>query len=123
VLHHVTAERPLELEWFAAESDVVETPGLRAECRGIAGFVGRDRVERMDYRAPASITGSPALARAGIGSMPIGTQRAIVDPAVRYRGDHLFAITAQHRGGHGGRSQPHQDHMIHAGAIEGIPER
>ena len=82
VLHHVGAERTLELEWLALERDVVEAPGFRRQRRRITD-AALDRVECMRHRAPAGVARRPALARAGIRRVAIRAQGAVVDPAMR----------------------------------------
>ena len=83
VLHHVAAERPLELERLALERDVVEAPGLRRSTPTDSRRTPFDRVQRVRHRTAAGIAGRPALARAGVRRVAIGAQRAVVDPAVR----------------------------------------
>src|SRR3546814_8674348 len=109
VLHHVAAERTLELERLAAEGDVVEAPGRRAQRARVADDLLVHRVQRMGDGAATGIAGGPALARAGIGRVAVGAQHAVVDPAVRDRGGDLFLAAAQHRGGD--RSEEHTSEL------------
>src|SRR5690606_35676111 len=62
VLHDVAAERALELERLAAERDILEAPGPRAERGRITDYLPIDRVDRVGHRAAARIAGRPALA-------------------------------------------------------------
>src|SRR3546814_4385340 len=62
VLHHIAAERALELELLATESDVVEAPGLDRQRARVADHLLVDGVDRVDHRAAAGIARGPALA-------------------------------------------------------------
>src|SRR5215469_4333167 len=87
VLHHVAAVRPLELELLATEADVVETPRLRCEHTRITHLAGL-RDEREANSTRGGVSGSPTLARSGIGRVAIGTQRLTIHPGERNRVEH-----------------------------------
>src|SRR6267142_6191955 len=71
VLHHVAAERALELELLALEEHVVEAPGLGSERRRVTHFAGLGD-EREPYRPRSSVARGPAFARAGVRRMAVG---------------------------------------------------
>ena len=122
VFHHVAAERLRERERLALEQHVLETPGLRGQRRGIS-HLALEREQRVAHGAAGRIAGRPALARAGVGRVAIGAQRAAVDPRVRQRVDDLLERAAEHRGGDRGRGDAHQQHVIEAHAVEAVLER
>ncbi len=61
VLHHVRAERALELERFALEEHVVEAPRLCGEHRREARLALLDEVGKVDGTR-ARVAGCPGLA-------------------------------------------------------------
>jgi len=122
VLHHIAAERALERERPAAEGDIIETPGRCAERARIAG-TAVDRVERVSDGPATGVTGRPGFARPGIGRVPVGAQRPVVDPTVRNGVDDLLPAATQHPRGHGGRSQAHQNDVVQPDLVETVRER
>ena len=68
----------------------------------------------MPHGAAGRVARRPALARAGIGRVPIGAQRAAVDPGIRHGIDDLIAGAAQHRRDHRRGGDAHQQHVIEA---------
>ena len=79
VLHHIGAERALELELLSLEKHVVEAPRLCGEYRGEARFALLDEVGEVDG-ARARVAGRPGLARARVGCVAVGAERLAVHP-------------------------------------------
>ena len=77
----------------------------------------------MAHRAAGGIARRPALARAGVGGVPIGAQRAAVDPGVGNRVHDLLKAGAEHARHHCGRGDAHQQHVIESHAVEAVLER
>src|SRR2546428_8421410 len=98
VLHHVAAERALELERLALEEHVVEAPGLGGERRRVTHLPGPGD-EREPYRARSGIARGPALARAGVRRVAVDAQRLAGEPGLRHRGRHLLLSAAEPGGG------------------------
>ena len=122
VLHDVAAEGLRQQQRLALEEHVLETPGLGAERRRVAHLAG-ERDEREAYRAAGGIARRPALARAGVGRVPIGAQRPAVDPGVGDRVHHLLERAREHAGDDGRGGDAHQQHVIEAHAVEAVLER
>ncbi len=122
VLHDVAAERLRERHGLALEQDVLETPGLRRQRGGVAHLASQ-REQREPHRAAGRIAGRPALARSGVRRVPVGAQRAAVDPRVRHGIDDLFARPAEHRRDDRGRGYAHQEHVVEPDAVEAVLER
>ena len=122
VLHHVAAVGALELERAALEEHVVEAPGLGGEHRGIAHLAGA-RDEREAHGTAGGVARRPALARAGVGRMPVGAKRLAVDPGERDRVDHLLAREPQHAGDHRRGGDLHQHHVVQAHLVEAVLQR
>jgi hypothetical protein len=79
VLHHVRAERALELERLALEEHVVEAPRLCGEHRGKARLALLDEVGEVDG-ARARVACRPGFARASVGRVAVGAERLAVHP-------------------------------------------
>src|SRR3954471_19260222 len=77
----------------------------------------------MTNRTTGRVTRSPALARASVRRMTIGTQRSAVDPCIRYGIDDLITRAAEHRSRNGSRSNAHEQHVIEADPIEAVLQR
>ncbi len=122
VLHHVAAIRALEFERAALEGDVVEAPGLCSKHGGVAHFAGL-RHQRKAHGAAGGVARGPALARAGIGRVPIGAQALAIDPGKRERIDGLLAGEAEQLAHHGGGRDLDQNHVIEADFVEGVLQR
>src|SRR6185437_14634348 len=82
VLHLVAAVGPLEFEFLASETDVIEAPRLCGEHAGVA-HLARLRNEREANRARGRIARSPTLARTRVRGMAIRAQRLTIDPGER----------------------------------------
>src|SRR5256885_15082925 len=91
VLHHLAAERALELDPLALEENVVEAPGPGGERRRVTPLPGPGD-EREPYRPRSSIARGPALARAGVRRVAVGAQRLAVDPGLRQRVDRKSVV-------------------------------
>src|SRR5690606_20204862 len=100
VLDHVAAEAALELEGLALHGHVVEAPSPGGQGTGVAD-AALHGVQGVDHGPAAGVAGGPALARAGLGRVPVGAQGAAVQPAVADGVDDLFLVAAQHVGGDG----------------------
>src|SRR5216110_2323335 len=122
VLHDVAAEGLRQRERPALEEHVVEAPGLRRQ-RGRVAHLPVERHERMAHPTAGGIARRPALARAGVGGMPIGAQRAAVDPGVGQRVHDLIEAGAEHARDHRRRGDAHQQHMIESHAVEAVLQR
>src|SRR5262249_61775836 len=73
VLHHVGSVGPLKLERLAAETDVIEAPGLGGQRRGAAHLAGLcDECEA--HRAAGRIASRPALARARVRRVAVSAE-------------------------------------------------
>ena len=80
-------------------------------------------MERQPDAAAGGVAGRPALARARVGGVAVGAQRAAVDPGVGQGIDHVLAASAEHRGRNRGRGDAHQQHVIEPDAIEAVLQR
>jgi hypothetical protein len=89
VLHHVRAERALELERLALEEHIVEAPRLCSEHRGKARLALLDEVGEVDG-ARARVTCRPGFARASVGRVAVGAERLAVHPRLGDGVDSLF---------------------------------
>jgi hypothetical protein len=121
VLHHVAAVWPLEAERLTLEERVVEAPCAGGQCRRVA-HLARARDEREAHAARSGVTCGPALARAGVGRVPVRAQALAVDPRVGQRVDDLVLRQPEHvrddgRGGH-----LHQHDVVEADPIEAVLE-
>jgi hypothetical protein len=63
---------------------IVEAPSLGSQDGWHANLAFLDKESNVD-RARAGVASCPRFAWAGVGRMPIGTQRLSVGPSVRYR--------------------------------------
>ncbi len=122
VFHDVAAIAALELERPAPEQHVVVAPGPRAERRRVA-HLARHRDQREAHRAARRVAGSPALARARVRRVPVGAQRAAVDPGMRQRVQDLFAVPAQHACHDRRRCDPDEQHVVEADPVVAVLER
>ncbi len=77
----------------------------------------------MAHPTAGGIARRPALARAGVGGVPVGAQRAAVDPGVGNRVHDLPGAGAEHARHHCGRGDAHQQHVIESHAVEAVLER
>jgi hypothetical protein len=107
VLHHIAAERACQFHGLAAEGDILEAPGFRAQCRWVA-HLARQRDEREPDGAAGGVAGRPGFSRAGVGRVAIGSQRGTVEPRVRERVDDLFARAAEESGCDGSGGNAHK---------------
>ena len=119
VLHHVTAQLTLQHHFPATEQHILKTPIPGRGRRRVADFA-LEREQGKLHGAPAGIPGRPALARAGIGRMPISSQGTSIDPGLAERVDHIVAAAAEHARDHRRGSHAHQQHMIKSDPVEGI---
>ena len=79
ILHHVRAERALELERLALKKHVVKAPRLCGEDRWEARLALLDEVGEVDG-ARACVPSCPGLARARVGRVAVGAERLAVHP-------------------------------------------
>ena len=77
----------------------------------------------MAHAAARRVARRPALAGAGIGRVPVGAERAAVDPGVGDGIHHLLERAAEHCAGDRGRRDANEDHVVEADAVVRVLER
>jgi hypothetical protein len=112
----------LELELVSAEQDIIETPGLGSEGSRVAHLSLLDQEGEVDG-AHASVTSSPRLARAGVGSMAVRAQALAVDECMADNVDGLVAGKAEKLGDDGSGGDLDEDDVVETDAVERVLER
>lgn len=121
VLHDVRAVGALELERLALKENIVEAPGLGGQDGGETLLTLLDEEGEVDG-ARAGVTGSPGLARAGVGRVAVGTEGLAVNPRLRDRIDGLLPVEAKELGDDGGRGDLDEDNVIETDAVVRVEE-
>ena len=76
----------------------------------------------MTHGSARGIASSPALARAGVRGVSIGTQRATIDPSIGDGVDDLLTGASQHRRYDGSGGNAYQDDVIQSHTVEAVLE-
>ncbi len=121
VLHDVRAVRALELELLALEENVVETPGLGGQDRVVTLLTLLDEESEVDGTR-TSVTGSPRLTRASVGSVTVSTERLAVNESLGDNVDSLVAGVAEQLGDNGSRGDLDEDNVVKTNTVEGVLE-
>ena len=119
ILHHVAAEGSTQPHVTAAKQAVLKAPRRRGEC-GRRSALARECHQREPHRAAGCITRSPALARAGVRSMAVRSQRASIEKCLTDGRDDLISRSTEHPHRDGGRCHADQDDVVDADSIEGV---
>ncbi|MNC17041.1 hypothetical protein D3C75_649060 [compost metagenome] len=122
VFHHVAAERAAEGKRLAMHRYRLEAPGRCTEHAGVAHLAGGGH-QRQAHATAGRVTGCPALARAGVGRMPVGAQRLPIHPGQRHRIEHALAVQPEHLRDDGGGGHLDQQHVVQADPVEGVLQR
>ncbi|MNS52769.1 hypothetical protein D3C72_854950 [compost metagenome] len=122
VFHHVAAERAAEGQRLAMHRYRLEAPGRCTEHAGVAHLAGGGH-QRQAHATAGRVTGCPALARAGVGRMPVGAQRLPIHPGQRHRIEHALAVQPEHLRDDGGGGHLDQQHVVQADPVEGVLQR
>ena len=99
-----------------------KAPGRRAEHAGVA-HLATGRHQRQAHATAGRIASCPALARAGVGCVPVGAQGLTIDPGQRQRIEHALAIQAEQLRNHSGGGHFDQHHVVQPDPVEGILQR
>ena len=122
IFHHIRAERAREFDGLAAKEHVAEAPLGRGERGGIT-HLAFDGHEGVLDGAGGGVAGGPGFARAGVGRVAIGAQRAAVEPGVGDGVDDLLARAAEQLRGDGGGGDADEQDVIEADAVEAVFQR
>ena len=117
VLHNVAAISSLELKRLTAKVDVLEAPGGSRMDSGQALLTLHD-LQHEVYSCLTSITGSPGLARHGVGRVPVGSHRLAIDEGLRDSITCLRLTESHHLGHDGSRGKLNQDNVVQADLVE-----
>lgn len=119
ILHHVAAVWALELEFLAAEVDVVETPDWSGENGGDTTLTAEDLQAHVDS-ALAGITGGPRLTGHGVGSVTVGAEGLAVDPGLGDGSLGLLWVQTEHLGDDSGGGDLDVDDVVQTDLVEAV---
>ncbi len=123
MFHHVRPE-PLfrHAHGFALEQHVLEPPALGRQRAGIT-HLALQRKECVPHRPAGGVARRPALARTRVRRVPVGAQRAAVDPRVGHGVEDVLPRPAEQPGGHRCGRDPHEQHVVQPDAVETVFQR
>jgi hypothetical protein len=111
VLHDIASVGTLELELFALEEDIVETPDRSGQDGGNTLLALEDLESEVDGTL-ASITSSPRLSGHGVGCVAVCSERLTINPSLGDSIGNLLLVEAEHLGDDSGRGNLDEDDVV-----------